>query len=82
MKNQNLVEKGILNNVESHLQQIKTCTNVSEAKAATIEMIHALNIKQEHKNKLLNGLAGKRDLTSVMMFAYNINLKGEGLGTN
>lgn len=75
----NLVKEGILNNVESYLEKIKTQTDVNDAKTIVKNMIESFNIKDESKQRFTKVLSKKRTLNDVLFFAYNMNLSAEGL---
>lgn len=76
---QNLVQKGILNNVEYHLNVIKKSQTVVEAKENTANMIQYFKITDDKKLHYLKALSKKKTLTDVLMYAYNLNLSAEGL---
>lgn len=76
---QNLIEKGILNNVEGYLDVIKKSQTVTEAKENTANMINYFKITDDKKLYYLRALSKKKTLTDVLMYAYNLNLSAEGL---
>ena len=75
----NKVQSGVLNNVESYLNQLKLCSDVNEAKQISTDMINTFSIKPEKKSKYIDDVNKKSSLTDVLMFAYNMNLSAEGL---
>ena len=74
----NLVQAGILNNVEFFLKELNKCSDITKAKEIAHQMVDSFKVSDAKKRKIKYNLNSKRSLTAVLSYAYNMTLSAEG----